>query len=262
MTIISLLILILVYRWYLFYRKQNDLHSIAESQRLYLKEFYEKHFQYFNLLNSEEQDSFVLRSINIKERLKINAVDDLMVSENVKMLVSASFTQITFGYDQFHLDNFDKVFLHQSTFFSNWINRDVKGLTYAEGRIDWSWDDFIKGYMFDNDKINLALHELAHALQIEALEKKALLNNEYKAWQITAHKEIESMKLHPDQAYFRHYASTNMNEFFAVSVECFFEDAISFRQKRPLLYSALVKLLNQDIAARLELHLLSGQSLN
>ncbi|MGZ5134018.1 MAG: zinc-dependent peptidase, partial [Flavitalea sp.] len=42
------------------------------------------------------------------------------------------------------------------------------------------------------------------------------------------------------------YAGTNYHEFWAVSVEIFFENPIRFRHELPDLYAAISKLLKQD----------------
>jgi Mlc titration factor MtfA (ptsG expression regulator) len=42
------------------------------------------------------------------------------------------------------------------------------------------------------------------------------------------------------------YAATNYHEFWAVSVEVFFENPVRFRHELTTLYEALAKTLNQD----------------
>jgi Mlc titration factor MtfA (ptsG expression regulator) len=260
MFITTVIIILILYRSYVFYKKRNDRRAHEESQAIYLHDFYPRHLTYFNSLNAAERQEFVERSIYIKKNLTYNSSPDLMVTENIKLLISASFTQITFGFDKFHLNNFDRIFLHPSVFYSRWVERDVKGLTIANGAIHWSWEDFVKGYMFSDDKLNLALHELAHALQIEYYENEDVETPEYEAWSALARAEINRMQMAPDKAYLRAYAATNLHEFFAVCVEYFFEDALQFRERLPDLYRATCKVMNQDMAARLDRTLIPGQA--
>jgi Mlc titration factor MtfA (ptsG expression regulator) len=42
------------------------------------------------------------------------------------------------------------------------------------------------------------------------------------------------------------YAATNYHEFWAVSVEVFFENPVQFRHELPELYEAMSRVLNQD----------------
>jgi hypothetical protein len=52
----------------------------------------------------------------------------------------------------------------------------------------------------------------------------------------------------------RPYAATNLEEFWAVSVECFFEAPIEFKRSIPQLYHKTGAILNQDMAERFELY--------
>lgn len=45
---------------------------------------------------------------------------------------------------------------------------------------------------------------------------------------------------------FDDYAATNFDEFWAVSVENFFENPFEFKEEHPELYRELCELLNQD----------------
>ncbi len=51
------------------------------------------------------------------------------------------------------------------------------------------------------------------------------------------------------------YAATNYHEFWAVSVEVFFENPVQFRHELPDLYEAMARVLNQD-----PLHFTSGST--
>jgi Mlc titration factor MtfA (ptsG expression regulator) len=217
-----------------------------------LHDFFPQHFNFYTLLNSEEKEEFIARSILFRKNLEFYSQDDMLISENIQILISAAFTQITFGYREGYLENFNKIFLHPSVFYSRWVQRDVKGLTFANGRIHFSWEDFVKGYMFNDDKLNLALHELAHALQIEVFENESVDTPDYNVWLVIAEAELDSMRANPEQAYLRKYAATNLHEFFAVCIEYFFEDPRTFREKLGPLYKATSKVLNQDMAARLD----------
>ena len=48
------------------------------------------------------------------------------------------------------------------------------------------------------------------------------------------------------QSYLRNYALTNIHEFWAVSVEAFFENPADLKMNMPQLYDALCRVLNQD----------------
>src|SRR5438045_9555206 len=48
------------------------------------------------------------------------------------------------------------------------------------------------------------------------------------------------------RSYLRDYAFTNLQEFWAVSVEAFFENPSGLKQSLPQLYGTLCDILNQD----------------
>jgi MtfA peptidase len=100
-----------------------------------------------------------------------------------------------------------------------------------------------------DDGFNVGLHEMAHALQMEDLipnEEYSFLNEEaLNHWHELA--EIEMVRVRNGQNKFlRSYAATNQEEFFAVSVEQFFEQPGAFRNQLPQVYDALADLLQQD----------------
>jgi Mlc titration factor MtfA (ptsG expression regulator) len=52
------------------------------------------------------------------------------------------------------------------------------------------------------------------------------------------------------RSYLRDYAFTNVQEFWAVSVEAFFENPAGLKQSLPQLYGTLCDILNQDPLAK------------
>jgi Mlc titration factor MtfA (ptsG expression regulator) len=48
------------------------------------------------------------------------------------------------------------------------------------------------------------------------------------------------------QSYLRSYAFSNLHEFWAVSVEAFFDNPEGLKKNMPELYGALCRVLNQD----------------
>jgi Mlc titration factor MtfA (ptsG expression regulator) len=71
-------------------------------------------------------------------------------------------------------------------------------------------------------------------------------------WQEKAYIEFERMARNDQHPFLRKYASTNIHEFWAVCIEHFFEAPLEFRKQLPELYRAMSKILNQDIAARID----------
>lgn len=222
-------------------------HSTEEKEKLH--QFYIEKFPYYKLLETKEKKKFLVRVINIRELNQLKISPELSHSKNeVELLICAAFTQITFGYFDYEISSFSKIVVNPSTFYSKLANNQVKGLTIGTGYIFYSWEDFLSGYEDEKDKINLALHELAHALYIDRFHNT---ENEYwQFWTSQAKKTLNNMEIN-EPSIFRSYGKTNINEFWAVTVECFFEDPINLKKQYPNLYHATSLILKQDMEKRI-----------
>ena len=111
-----------------------------------------------------------------------------------------------------------------------------------------SWKDFVEGYL-RKDGRNLGLHEMAHALRLENRilnqEHSFLKAHDLKEWELHAQRTMKEIQ-EGNESFFRDYGGVNNEEFFAVAVENFFERPIEFKEKHPLTYQTLCRLLRQD----------------
>ncbi len=171
------------------------------------------------------------------------------VTDEMKVLISASAAQLTFGFRGITFPYFYKIFVFPDTFY----NRENKA--YHRGEVNpklkaiaLSWKDFVQGYM-NKDGRNLGLHEMAHALRLE----NRIANNEHnflddtllKEWEEHASKTMREIN-NGSETFFRSYGGVNNEEFFAVAVENFFERPVEFKKMHPLTYETLSRLLRQD----------------
>ncbi len=222
---------------------------VPKSQRAFLHEYLSKKFTYYNQLSKKNQLKFIYRVLAIRKSNRIKVDDEIKhVDLDIELMVSAAFAQITFGYTDFTISTFSKIVIYPDSFYSKLIGNHVNGLTVGNGYIYLSWNHFLKGYRTNDDKINLALHELAHALYIDKFHHEGSSN--WFDWEEKAIKIFKQINANPEITYFRNYAKTNMAEFWAVSVECFFEDPFNFKQEFPQLYDATAKVLKQDLLTK------------
>jgi len=230
--------------------KINEL-RISKLELDQLLIFFSKTFHFFNLLDEKEKRKFIKRVILIRRKkyFKINTEINTDKRE-VELLISAAFAQITFGFQKFHLRSFEAIIVYPNSFYSSLVDAQVKGLTVGTGFIYFSWEDFIKGYIHDDDKINLAIHEMAHALYIDRFHKSDKLI--WEKWVTIASSVYKRINEEESHVYFRSYALHNINEFWAVCIEYFFEDPLEFRSEYRELYTITSLLLNQDMALRKE----------
>ncbi len=213
------------------------------------KEILEKHFDFYNLLPSTSKKIFqhrVAKFISIKEYIPR---DMDHVTEEMKVLIAASAIQLTFGLPKVFLKHFKYILIYPNDFYSHSTDQYHKGeVNPMKKAIVLSWKHFVEGYV-RHEGINLGLHEMAHALQLENIvangEYDFMKDTDIRKWQMLAEEEIDKMK-NGEATFFRPYGSTNHAEFFSVAVENFFERPVEFSKYHPDLYLVMSDLLNQD----------------
>jgi len=254
-TIIVLTVLFLVF----FTLKQ--LNRFKDVMRIFLSKskyqdydiFFKKYFNYYNLLSDKEKRRFIYRAYNLSNTLKIVGRQGFEISEKVKFFVVAAQVQLTFGFNNYYLNRFKTIFVYPDTYRNPVTGNLHDGEVNPRGLIVLSWKKLVKGHVVADDKINLGLHEFAHALMHTVLHSE---NHEagldYYLDKILKLSKDEIVKIKSsDHHFFRDYAGTNIFEFFAIAIEYFFEVPKDFRKELPLLYTYLVKLLRQDPAKRI-----------
>ena len=171
------------------------------------------------------------------------------VTWDMKVLISASAVQLTFGFPKVNLSWFRYILIYPETFYSKANQKHHKGEVNPKAKtIVLSWKYFVQGYLKPDGR-NLGLHEMAHALRLE----NRIMNEEYnfldhevlEEWEARASRTMEEIKSGVEE-FFRRYGATNNEEFFAVAVENFFERPAEFKSKHPLTYQTMCRLLRQD----------------
>lgn len=122
-----------------------------------------------------------------------------------------------------------------------------KGETNLGGFMCFSWKDFVSGNQTPDDKINLGLHEFGHALRFNGIngdETDYFFEHYFKRWLACAAREFSRMRK-GYSSILRKYGSVNINEFFSVVVETFFEKPQEFKVNLPELYNHTAIILNQ-----------------
>lgn len=211
-------------------------------------------FMYYQELTPSGKKEFVRRVLNFIESHTIDGEDDFSPGLPAKIHVAAAATQLTFGLDDFAFTHFDTVILYPGI-FRMWPEGPLmKGATTPNGVIRISLKDFEAGYNNPSDKLNVGLHEFGHGLFMEFLKKATEDESTDEIMKQNLYHYIEESdrmlkeEKHKD-LFLRDYAFTNRHEFFAVSVEHFFEAPKQFREQLPKLYYLLMNLLQQDLAS-------------
>lgn len=205
-------------------------------------------FSYFNDLPQESKRKFIERVHRFRLQKKFHYIG-LEKNEDTAILVSSSAVQVTFGLKNYQLSYFKDIYILADAYHMDNDDELYIGHVAPDG-IYLSWKHFLYGYSYKNDNINVAVHEMAHAVlhnnffaQYGAADSHFRLNYEKFS---TSTGQILADVITRRRSYLRSYAFSNMHEFWAVSVEAFFENPEGLKENMPDLYDALCKVLNQD----------------
>ena len=213
-----------------------------------LERYLLQNFPYFRELSNRKRRIFKCRLKKFMDSKKFETREGLKLTDEMKLLISASAIKITFGLDDYMFNNFHTFIIYPGEFYSRFSKQLSKGETNAGGVIVFSWDDLKFGYKYPDDSLNLGYHEFAHALFIEhftTIQDDEFSRN-YVRW-LAFIKNKHKLNYVRQHHIFRDYAATNEQEFFAVALENFFEKPKEFKEKLPHLYLLMTKMLNQDL---------------
>ncbi len=219
-----------------FVSKETFYHSVVS-----------RHLKYYNRLNLEEQRKFLFRTFLFKKSRHFHYIE---VQETAEMpiLISAVAVQLTFGLEKYMLNYFNDIFVLRDDYHYGFYSRPFMGHVDQTG-IYLSWDNFMKGISGQTPDCNVGLHEMGHALAyvnfITQTDEDRHFKKEFKNFSMVARPIFTAMQL-GGKNLLGDYATTNYHEFWAVSVETFFENPVRFKHELPDLYKAMVQVLNQD----------------
>jgi Mlc titration factor MtfA (ptsG expression regulator) len=209
---------------------------------------------YYKRLTPEERKRFEWRVFYFIESTDIEfrhfKASALINFNATRYLIASVATQMSLFLSEDCFDAFHKIIIYPDNYYSPITKQYHKGETNpGAGYIVLSWTSLQTGFENKTDGVNLLMHELAHALWLEnelfdyeIFDPAALEIYKAYSWQVMAE------MVNQDQHFFRSYALTNKEEFFAVAVENFFERPAAFKTALPELYSILANLLKQDPA--------------
>jgi Mlc titration factor MtfA (ptsG expression regulator) len=204
-----------------------------------------RYHPYYINLEAELQNRFRKRLTEFM-RQKIFVIHAKEGYKEMPVLTSAAAIQISFGLDKFMLPWFNIIQIHTEEYFDESflkvLNGDVEGNT-----VTIAWNQFLKGNIDQSDGENVGIHEMAHALYYQnvvvenkeevfkALFKEVLRQGE-KIYELRSRQQL----------LFNDYAYKNLQEFWAESVEMFFEKPDSMQIAFNDLFIILKQLLRQN----------------
>ncbi len=216
-----------------------------------LKEMLADNFVLYKMLGEKGRKRFekrVCRFIKMKDFKAGNNISE--ITDKMRVMVAASAIQITYGYPKVYFNHFHTIILFAEEYYSTITGQYHEGEVNAGGAIVLSWKNFMSGFSNLTDGRNLALHEMAHALRLtnivdndeyDFIDKDTMLLFEKIA--LTEIQKIDNN----ENSFFRSYGAANLQEFFSVAVESFFEQPGEFQSYNPELYVLMSRILKIDL---------------
>ncbi len=207
----------------------------------------DKHFPYFVSLNRPQQIKFLQR-LDEFIKTKTFKIHDRKGFKEMPVLISATAIQLSFGLEQYLLPQFEFVHIYPEEFIRRGSIDFLKGNVSGQS-INISWKHFLEDYQYPTDGQNVGLHEMAHAYYYQSFITKENRDkgfvSAFPRYNNTANKIFELEKS-PGHDLYPEYALRNFQEFWAETIEIFFEKPGDLNNVYPDLYSILRDLLNQD----------------
>ncbi|MEP3839081.1 MAG: zinc-dependent peptidase [Algibacter sp.] len=206
-------------------------------------------FTFYKRLDAKCQGYFRHRIAVFMQSKVFVGKEGFEITDEVKVLVSATAMMLTFGFRDFSIKAVKNVVIYPTTYFSEVNNVFHKGEFNANvNTLVLSWDSFVEGYKIEDDKLNLGIHEFAHAIHFNSIYQEDINSvifidtfNELRA--LISDDEILKNKL-VNSDYIRDYAFTNDFELLAVILETFIETPKTFRNQFPIIYYKVRQMLN------------------
>ena len=173
------------------------------------------------------------------------------VTDAIKVDVAAGAALLLHGRPEWELPARQTVLLYPDRFDADYLPADsatFDGMAHQRGPIILSAPAIDESWASVDDGHNVVLHELAHLLDYEdefADGVPSLIHPDSAvAWRDLVEKEIRRVKI--GRSVLRRYAAKSPAEFFAVSVENFFERPDLLAERHPELFAALEALFGLD----------------
>ena len=203
---------------------------------------------YYNSLSDDLKKRFLLRTIQFRLSKEFR-YHYLQEEDYMSVVISGAAVQLTFGLRNFLIAYFTIINVIKKEYKVPGVEEIFEGHVRNHS-INLSWNNFLEGYEDYADSENVGLHELAHAVSFDFLygyqeNRNAAFSSRFKEYIHQAgpvFKELRQGKID----LLDDYGSLNVEEFWAVSIETFFENPQEFRLKMPGFYDAVCNVLNQD----------------
>ena len=208
------------------------------------------HSAYYRNLNLFNQSEFRKRLFILLNLLSFSSAQIPVVTREMRAVIGCAIIEITFGLDYYLPKYFTKIVVMPRRYMYPGYGQPFLGhVDFGRHVIYFSWQDVKTGYGISDDALNVAMHEMAHVLEVEnnyrVIFRKFFDKVKWDDWAELAFKKMQVIRNKRNEML-KSYGGANMKEMFAVCIETFFEQPEAFKSNLPELYQSMVELLRQD----------------
>jgi Mlc titration factor MtfA (ptsG expression regulator) len=205
-------------------------------------------YKYYNTLPAKDKMRFLRLVRDHYEYFKF-IPRSVKITRAMKAIICSGASQLVMGLPPESLTYFERIIVYPDDYESNITRMRHKGeVNPGMKLIVFGWRGIMQGLDRPDDGLNLLLHEFAHALWLEHKITKddysVLENHLVDEFERLAYLEMDHLKSN-EAHFFRRYAFNNIEEFFAVAVENFFERPHQFKAELPHFYNLLANMFRQ-----------------
>lgn len=227
----------------------NHVYFYLRRLNVKQKRILERQFTFYTKLTSKEKKYFEHRVASFIKDKDFLGREDLVVTEEMRVLISATAVMLTFGFRDYFIGLISKIIIYPKVFYSTTNKAYHKGEFNPKLKaLVLSWEDFVEGYCNSNDNLNLGIHEVTHAIHLNSLKTSGVsaivFRDSFNELSKLLYKNEDLRNELKDSNYFRTYAFTNQFEFLAVVIENFIETPQDFKLKFPEVYNKVKQMFN------------------
>ena len=207
-----------------------------------------KRFPYFNKLTTGEKIRFLQRHNKFMCQ-KVFRINDESGFKEMPVLLSATAIQLSFGLEEYILPYYKDINIFPQEFLG--IEPNIRFLegNVSGNSINISWKHYLQGYENIENGQNVGLHEMAHAYYCQNMvckdERDMAFVRTYSNFDMYSNTVFKNELLSTQRLY-SDYGLKNLQEFWAESVEIFFERPLAMKEHYPDLFTTMRLLLNQQ----------------
>ncbi len=224
------------------------------------------HFDRFS--ESEQQHLRELVQVFVAEK-EWEGCQGLSISDEIRVTIGAQACLMLLGLEHDYYSNVRNILVFPQHYVLPHEAQDEAGVVHGaqsvlghasySGPVALSWISSREGGKNAGDGRNVVLHEFAHKLDfkdgfangVPILRHRSAYPRWFEVMQ-RAYDHLVARSERGKATLLDDYGATNPGEFFAVTVECYFERPLALRREHPDLYQVLTEYFGQDPAARLE----------